>query len=113
MAKYSKARVEQIRGHLAELERRGIPVAQFAEQIGVAAWTVYTWKRRFDSSAAAQSRANVGPTTASALHADLIEVERRPVGSSIEIVVGAVIVRVSSGFDSSDLEGVLRVVRTC
>ena len=107
MAKYSEARIEEIRGHLAELKRREVPVAQFAREIGVAAWTVYIWKRRFGSDVGVAVEREAPP------RADLIEVDRTPLSSTIEIVAGAMTVRVPPGCNPNDLERVLRAVRAC
>lgn len=107
MAKYSDTRIEEIREHLAELKHRRVPVAQYAEQIGVSAWTVYTWKKRFGSSGGRKRRRRARP------RADLIEVDRRPLAGGIEIVAGTVTVRVPPGCDANDLVRVLQAVRAC
>lgn len=107
MPKYTAERIEQIRGHLSELDRRRVPVTEFAREIGVAAWTVHTWKRRFGSGPSGAAKSAKGGT------ADLVEVERPRPGAAIEIVVDTVTVRVPSRFDVDDLERVLRVVRSC
>jgi hypothetical protein len=106
MAKYSKDRVEEIREHLAELSRRGVPVAQYAAEIGVSAWTVYTWKKRFGSGRT-RKRRDV------ARRADLVEVSRRAPADAIEIQLGPVTVRVPAGVDADDLRRVLEVARSC
>jgi len=81
MAKYSEARIEEILRHLAELRRREVPVAQYAEEIGVSVWTVYTWKKRFGASGGRPAKRGAPP------RADLIEIDRTPtLTSTIEIV---------------------------
>lgn len=107
MAKYSKARIEEIRGHLTEQSRRKVSVAQYAEEIGVSAWTFYGWKRRFGTRAGriAGRRAEQ--------RADLIEIDRAPMTSMIEIVAGTLTVRVPPGCAAEDLEHVLQAVLSC
>jgi hypothetical protein len=110
MARYSAARIEEIREHLAELTHRKISVAQFAEEIGVSMWTVYTWKKRFGASGGSMSRRGAPPP------ADLIEIGRTPLTrltSGIEIDAGDLTVRMPPGCDAGDLERVLRAVRSC
>jgi len=107
MSKYREGRVEEIREHLAELKRRGVPVAQYAAEIGVSAWTIYTWKKRFGSGRARQAKRAV------ARQAELIEISRRGLAQGIEIELGPATVRVPLGFDAEDLERVLRAVRSC
>jgi hypothetical protein len=106
MPKYTTARIAEIRGHLADLERRGVSIPRFAREIGVAQWTVRTWVRRFGPARPASN--GIGPI------ADLVEVAAA-VGASaaIEIVVGAVTVRVPSQFDPDDLRRVLQAVQGC
>ena len=98
MAKYSEARIEEIRDHLSELVRRGVSVAEYAEEIGVSPWTVYSWRSRFEPARPC---------------ADLIEVDQPPPTCTIEIVAGALTVRVPPGCDPDDLERVLQIVRAC
>lgn len=107
MPKYSAARIEEIRGHLADLSRRRIPVAQFARELGVASWTVRTWQRRFKPSATS------GRAPRRRDRVDLVEVQSLPSPQAIEIVAGPVTVRVPPGCDPDDLERVLRAVRSC
>jgi len=63
MARHTPERIAAIRGHLSELDRRGVRVADFAEEIGVTPWTVYSWKRRFAAAAEADApRSGATPT---------------------------------------------------
>lgn len=98
MARYSEARILEIRDHLSELTRRGVSVAEYAEEIGVSPWTLYSWRSRFEPSRP---------------RADLIEVDYAPAPSAIEIIAGALTVRVPPGCDPDELERVLQVVRSC
>ena len=82
--------------------------AAFAREIGVVPWTVHKWKQRF----AAADESSI-PAVGERREADLIEIEGAPAPGRIEIVLDAVTVRVSAGFDVDDLERVLRVVRRC
>jgi transposase-like protein len=109
MARHSPERIEEIRGHLAELEHGDRTVAELARELGVAAWTVYGWKRRFGRS----TRRAGGSGRRATPRAELIEVEPPPTGDLIEIVVGAMTVRVPRAFDSSELRRLLEVVRAC
>ena len=108
MTKYTQARIEEIRGHLAELQRRRIPVTEFAREIGVVPWTIHKWKQRFIPSAATSA-----PSPVQRAPADLIEIPQSPSPGAIEIVVDDLTVRVPARFDGSDLERVLQLVRRC
>ena len=107
MAKYSKARVEEIRDHLTEQARRGVSVAQYAGEIGVSVWTLYGWKKRFGACAGRGAGGRAGRL------ADLIEIDRAPVTSAIEIVTSTLTVRVPPGCAPDDLEHVLQAVLSC
>ena len=109
MARHSPERIEEIRGHLAELEHGDRTVVELARELGVAAWTVYGWKRRFGSD----SQKAGGSGRRGTRRAKLIEVEPPPTGELIEIVVGAMTIRVPRAFDSIDLRRLLEVVRAC
>jgi transposase-like protein len=104
MAKHTPERIEEIRNHLAELTRRGIPVARFAAEIGVTPWTIYSWMRRYPPT---------GRPTPRRRAADLIEVMAPPPAQALEVVIGDVTVRVPPGFAREDLEHVMQAVRTC
>jgi transposase-like protein len=104
MTKFTKEREREIRGLLSQLERSGASVREFAREQGVSAWTVYSWRKRFDRRAPGRR----GP------RADLVEI--RPGGlrtTAIEIAFADASVRVAPGFDDGELIRVLRAVRSC
>jgi transposase-like protein len=106
MPKYTRVRIEEIRGHLADFASRdGVSVTEFAEEIGVSAWTFYTWRRRFGD------QAEVGSGSG---QASLLEIES-PLATHqpIEVIVGSATVRVPQGVATSDLCMVLQAVRSC
>ena len=109
MARHSPERIEEIRGHLAELEQSDRTVAELARELGVTAWTVYSWKRRFGADALRPSR-NARQATP---RADLIEIEPPPTCDLMEVVVGAMTVRVPRAFDPTELRRLLEVVQAC
>lgn len=104
MPRYTKEREEQIRALLSQLESSGRPVREFAAEHGVSAWTVYSWRKRFERPQRARSMPK----------ADLIELSPRVAHTAtIEITVADASVRVSPGFEDDDLARVLRAVRSC
>ena len=107
MPKYTPARIHEIRKHLSRLAREQTPVAEFARQIGVAAWTVYTWKRRFGDLPPTSLDSHTGDGV------DLIEVEHAAPFSFIEITIGTATIRVPPGCDPEDLRTTWEVVRAC
>ncbi len=109
MPRHTPERIDEIRGHLADLESGDRTVAELAREIGVAAWTVYGWKRRFG----AQPSKVIGRRRSAARRADLIEVGPPPTSDPVEIVVGAMTIRVPRTFDSGELRRLLEVVRAC
>ena len=109
MPRHTPEQIEEIRGHLASLEHGKQTVAELASEIGVAAWTVYSWKRRFGTaSSKARRRRRIAER-----QADLVEVGRMPASDPMEIIVGAMTVRVSPTFDADELRRLLEVVRAC
>jgi len=109
MPRHTPEQIDEIRGHLANLEHGDLTVAELAREIGVAAWTVYSWKRRFSAAPSA-----IGKRRGRRAHrADLIEVDPPPVSDPIEIAIGAMTVRVPRGFDATELRDVIEVVRPC
>ncbi|NRB01392.1 MAG: hypothetical protein HRU32_16555 [Rhodobacteraceae bacterium] len=109
MPRHTPEQIAEIRGHLASLERGKQTVAELASKIGVAAWTVYSWKRRFGAASSKPRRRRRSEMH----HADLIEVGRLPASDPIEIIVGAMTVRVPPTFDADELRRLLEVVRAC
>ena len=105
MPKYTAERIEEIRGHLSDLASRGISVKEFARELGVAAWTIHTWRHRFGDGPR--------PDEAPPRPADLIEVTPAASAGSIEIEIGDTTVRVVAPVDAADLAQVLRAVRAC
>ncbi|MBK8980715.1 MAG: hypothetical protein IPM29_32845 [Planctomycetes bacterium] len=113
MAKHTPARIAEIREHLSKLAARRIAVADYAREIGVAAWTIYSWRRRYGTEALAEQ---VAPRSArSATGVDLVEVRGVRVGSAscIEIQVGDVTVRVPPASTADDIRAVLEAVKSC
>lgn len=105
MPKYTPARIEEIHSHLSRLAQDRISVADYAKQIGVAAWTIYTWKRRFGVATTRGSNDEV---------AELIEVESpAPTTDHLEIAVGSATIRVPPGCHAADLRTAWEVVRGC
>jgi hypothetical protein len=110
MPKYTPERIQAIRGHLSQLRRGACSVAELAASIGVSAWTIYCWKRRFDSDAGFDCDiATTKPRTC----ADLIEIESPIAREPIEIAIGPVTIRVPSRCDVEDLQSVLQTVLRC
>lgn len=109
MPRHTPEQIDQIRGHLASLERGEQTVTELASKIGVAAWTIYSWKRRFGGASSKPRRRDRSEMH----HADLVEVERLPASDPIEIIVGAMTVRVPPTFDADELRRLLEVIRAC
>ncbi|MBK8974656.1 MAG: hypothetical protein IPM29_01905 [Planctomycetes bacterium] len=110
MAKHTPARIAEIREHLSKLAARRIAVADYAREIDVADWTIYSWLKQHGTDALAEQ---VAPRAArSAAGVDLVEV-RVGSGSCIEIQVGDVTVRVPPASTADDVGAVLEAVNSC
>lgn len=107
MPKYTPARIQEIRDHLSRLAREQTPVAEFARQIGVAAWTVHTWKRRFGDSSPTR------PDSGTTKPIDLVEIQHAAPSHSIEIAIGPATIRVPPGCDPEHLRIAWEVVSGC
>ena len=106
MPKFTPERIEMIRGHLADFASRdGVSVAEFAEEIGVSAWTFYTWRRRFGE----QAQLGRADAQVSLLEIPSSLTPRQP----IEVVIGSMTVRVPQDADTDHLSMILRAVRSC
>jgi transposase-like protein len=95
------ARADVERKWRRRLERcaaSGLPVVEFCHREGVSTASFYSWRRRLGEAT----------TPKSAL--EFVEVAMPSSSSSIEIVVGDVVVRVPAGVSAEDLRVVLAVV---
>ncbi|MBK8977226.1 MAG: hypothetical protein IPM29_15045 [Planctomycetes bacterium] len=113
MTKHTPARFAEIREHLSKLAPRRIAVADYAREIGVAAWTIDSWRKQYGAEALAEQ---VAPRAArSPTGVDLVEVRDVRVGSAsyIEIQVGDVTVRVPPASTADDIRAVLTAVQSC
>lgn len=97
---------------LAEQASSGLSVAEYAEEIGVDASTLYQWRRRLAPGAGdRQVRSPFG----------LVEVAVEPDRSGAETVLECLVVRleggrrieVPRGFDAAELGRLVRVVESC
>ena len=109
MSRFTPARIAEIRGHLASIERGDRTVAEVARELGVAAWTIYSWKRRFAAGRSGRKRS----VRAVDHKAELIEIEQPSASELIEIVIGPMTIRVPRAFDPIELQRVLGVARAC
>jgi hypothetical protein len=106
MTRYTAARIDQIQRHLSDLAAQQVPVSEFARGIGVSAWTVYTWKRRFGECSDSRPAHPVA-------RAKLIEIDPPRSSSTIELAIDRWTIRLSAGFESNDLVRVLQAVQSC
>lgn len=111
MPKYSAQRIAEIRDHLERLDHGDVSVADYAAQIGVAPWTIYTWKRRFGD--AARPGSSEPKRGAAAARADLLEVHGLAPAADVEIQLGDVVVRVPRGSDPATVQAAVRAVKSC
>jgi len=97
---------------LADQERRGLSVAEYAEEIGVTPATLYNWRRRLDS----------GPSPKPRVEAPgLVRVQvRRGVEVPPSRTAGLVVrvgrsrsIEVPPGFDADELRRVIEVLEAC
>jgi len=97
---------------LADQERRGLSVADYAEEIGVTPATLYNWRRRLDSGPSPKPRGEA---------AGLVRVqvrrgaELRASGAECLVVrVGrSRSIEVPAGFDADELARVIEVLEAC
>ena len=96
---------------LAEWEANGLTAKQFARQLGVSMYTLYTWRRAARAEAGTTS---VGPFAEVVVRRATEQESATDAGmrgAPIEIEVGDAVVRVGSAFDDGDLQRVLTAVR--
>ncbi|MFO1052227.1 MAG: helix-turn-helix domain-containing protein [Planctomycetota bacterium] len=104
MVKFTKVQEREIRRLLSELERSGQSVRAFARELGLSAWTIYGWRKRFRFT----SDVEHGPQV------DLVEVQTIvPLGTTIEIAFADATIRVPPGFADEDLKRVILAMRSC
>jgi len=96
---------------LADQERSGRSVAEYAEAIGVTPATLYSWRRRLESAASPNPRREApGLVRVEVRRAERPEAEREALvvrvglGRSIEI---------PPGFDADELARVIEVLEAC
>ena len=110
MPRFTDERIAEIRSHLTELKRSDCSVTEFARRIGVAAWTVYSWKRRFGSD---EEIAPATSDTSSARSPELLEVRGFSADPCIEIEVADATVRIPPGTPGHVLRPILEALRSC
>lgn len=105
---------------IAEQERSGQSVREFAQEKGVSAWSLYGWRSRLGFSG---GRKRSGPTAktrgSTSAEAEFIAVEvvdeesARVVGEPplLEVEIGDVRVRVPRGFDAEEIGRLVSVLR--
>ena len=96
---------------LADQERRGLSVAEYAEEIGVTPATLYNWRRRLESAPSPKPRSEArglvrvqvrrAELPAAGTEALVVRIGR---GRSVEI---------RPGFDAEELARVIEVLEAC
>lgn len=97
---------------LGDQARSGLSVAKYAEEIGVTPTTLYSWRRRFESTPAPKRRREAR---------GLVRVQVRPDTDACEPRAAALVVRVgrsrsieiAPGFDAGELARVIEVLEGC
>lgn len=115
----------EMRVMLREWERSGLPVARFADQVGMAAKTLYRWRQRLRDSDERGRRGRPltesieqGPVAGSpaAMFTEVGSTLRSELsgGATFEIVLhGGTMVRVPAHFDAEALRRLLAVLGEC
>ena len=111
MSKRTREREREIRGVLAELERSGESVQEFARRRGMSAWTIYEWRRRHRRGRVATKRA-IAVNDQGFVAVSVKRPELRAGGFEVT-VSGSTVVRVPTGFDDAELLRLVRVLRSC
>jgi transposase len=96
---------------VAESLMPGVRVAEVARKYGATRWQVYDWRKRLRRQERLALPESAG--AASGFAAVVIEgvPQRKAVASSIEIVVGDVIIRAEPGVDDEHLCRIIRIAR--
>lgn len=97
---------------LAELERSGQSVAEYAEEIGVTAATLYQWRRRLAHDRRSPAGAATGLVRVRVGRGIVQGDEERSDGLVVRLLRGRSIV-VPAGFDAEELARVLEVLEAC
>lgn len=116
-----RARAEEMRAVLERWERSGLPLSRFGEREGIAAKTMYRWRRRLGVGADQVRRgrpvASVGAQRAPAQSASMfteVSAALRSATVTIEVVLcSGTIVRVPEHFDAGSLRLLLETLREC
>ncbi len=96
-------RAREMRGVLADWERSGLRLTEFARQREISVATLSWWRHRLGRSTAATEFVEVRPTAIDAGRAAVFEV----------VLPSGVLVRVPSAFDGSALERLLTTLSRC
>jgi transposase len=89
----------------------GVRVAEIARKYGATRWQVYDWRKRLrrQERLALPESAGVASSFAAVVVEDAPR--RKAVASSIEIVVGDVVIRAEPGVDDEHLSRIIRIAR--
>lgn len=101
------------RAALAEQEDSGLSVAEYADEIGVSAATLYQWRRRLESTSSDKRQG--GPELIEIVVPEQAALDERPVmRSSLTVHLGSSrSIEVSADFDPVALREVVRALESC
>lgn len=95
---------------LADLDRSGLSVHEFAAKRGISQSTLWYWRRRLRSAGA---RSPLEAPLAPLVEVAVLEDRPRHRGFRVEILPDRRVVEVPAGFDARDLHRLLEVLLSC
>jgi len=99
---------------LQEWQASGRSAKEFAEEIGVGVWALYTWRRTLMPECVSRRRSNGAHADGQPRFAEVVVAPRSHTAhpTSIEILLDDVVIRVPSGSGSSDVAIIVHAVRS-
>jgi len=105
---------------VADQERSGLSVREFAESRGLSPWSLYGWRSRLGRARRGSRKPGGEGGRQRERAQELVAVEivgreeggRGPSGGEFELELGGVVVRVPRGFDESELRRLMSAVRS-